>query len=457
MVQWSFWVKDPKNTNTTSFVWSGLLAMSETSGAVMEVMASQQDTLAEATPPETQDKSTKPGQDAQSPPDDPFFTLVTPQHFLEPQPSTPPPPNSPDVIVEPPASPPATEHDIFGTPPGSSKQSPGLLKELHDGLFGDGPAEGTPTKAQVDACIDDANKLGGGPAKVDDDDELLNECLRTIASYTPTPTSASNFKSEPACNPKQSAEQSAEQSVKVESGQSEQKKPSMLDQAWSLATPGLESVYIDAIKNYAKHHNKNEAEVTVGEVCKSEEGVAEWSAKHIDMGMKAATSKNFWYQLQQNPGLKDNVYLHLSESRRLAMRKMWRMTRTWEFAEETKVERRIEREGQKIEGEMLNFVQLANILGGFQYPVCRRWAVTYCKKLKEFGDKYEGFDNLCGIQTWLYNRIGGYCLNIQKRSYSACATSNSIGQHGVILFGTLPMCWLASCPRIKHFILFTHV
>ena len=76
----------------------------------------------------------------------------------------------------------------------------------------------------------------------------------------------------------------------------------------------------------------------------------------------------------------------------------------------------MEREGTKIEGEMLNFVQLANQLGGFQYPICRAWAVSYVKKVLEFGMKHNDCDTMCGNQTWLYNRIVGN-MHVQTNTY----------------------------------------
>ena len=150
-----------------------------------------------------------------------------------------------------------------------------------------------------------------------------------------------------------------------------------------------------ALKNYAMHMNKPEAEVSLTDVVNSAEGLVHWATLGQDMGMRSACGQAFKRSIAKRPDAAA-MYEQLPDAERTKFRQHWSVERTLGFIKEFKVKRQTQSTYSGEKGVFLTPLAIAAKLGGSQYSLCRAQAATYCNAAIAHGGS-----KLCQFNAWL--------------------------------------------------------
>lgn len=184
-----------------------------------------------------------------------------------------------------------------------------------------------------------------------------------------------------------------------------------------------------AVVAYATFNNVAMAEVNLDDLQQSEEGAAYWAFKGLDIKVASPLGQVFTRALKHMDESVKNMYLALNDSLKERFRAKYLFERKWDFVHERRM-RTIEHcKADKSIGEYMNFIQLSNAFGGYQFDEAKEEATIYAQHCREYGAPMVQTDPITQKENFL--KIRSILETTTKESWKAItetAVTESIWQ-----------------------------
>ena len=185
----------------------------------------------------------------------------------------------------------------------------------------------------------------------------------------------------------------------------------------SLTEPSMER----ALVAFASDKNLSGAELAAVDVENSGEGIAYWACKGLNMKAASPLGQTFTRALKHMDAAVKETYLALNDSLKERFRSKYLMDRKWDFVHERKIRTVEHCKVDKKIGEYMNFINLANSYGGYQFEEAREEAQVYADFARHYGPPMVTFDPVTKKENFL--RIKKLVETTNKESWQAITES----------------------------------
>lgn len=214
---------------------------------------------------------------------------------------------------------------------------------------------------------------------------------------------------------------------------------------WLQADGSQIPTYDRGIYQYAMQHGLEPRDVQLDTIRSSQEGIAFWCCLGLDLSRRGRVGQCFGRALAKVSGPK-TIYNALDDCMKKEFRSMWALERNFQFTEESRTRTWTEIQQQRKKGFFLNFMSLANKLGGFAFEEARKQAECYvamCKRdelVKDFvvynewtqSENYLYIERLLeetNIETWTVESKAMNSVNLWQEKAMICKARRHYADH----------------------------